>query len=130
MMFKLGQDDKVRKWLLRLLLCAMVVPASNLYAMPGKQSADNALPSCHQVQDHEQSTTQANSSKSCCDTLHQCNGSCGHDCSDCFSTGHLFGLIILPEEPQLLTNSHSVPLTTYPDGLISSLLLRPPCQYV
>jgi len=130
MMFKLGQDDKVRKWLIRLLLCALIVPASSLYAMPSQQSADNELPPCHQVQDNEQTASKGVSTNGCCDTLHQCDGSCGHDCSDCFSTGHLFGLITLPAEPQQSASSHSAPVSSYPNGLITTLLLRPPCQFV
>ena len=120
----------MRKWLIGLLLCALVVPASGLYAMPSKQSADDALPPCHQVQDHEQTVIQGNSSKDCCDSLHQCNGNCDHDCSDCFSTAHLFGLIILPAEPQQAADSHSFPVSTYHSGLSLTLLLRPPCQVV
>jgi hypothetical protein len=130
MMFRFGQDGKVRKWLVGLLLCVLIVPASGLYAMPNKQSADNGLPPCHQVQDQEQTATQGKSSKSCCDSLHQCDGNCDHDCSDCFSTGHLFGLIPLPAEPQQSASSHSIPISSYHNGLKSTNLLRPPRQFI
>ena len=124
------QVSSMQKWLVGLILSVLIVPAATLYAMPGEQSVDNATPPCHQQQDNEQSSSLDNSSNNCCDTLHQCNSSCDHDCSDCFSAGHLYGLIILPEESPLFTNSHVIPVSPYPDSLISNLLLRPPCQYV
>ena len=130
MMFKFGQDNKVRKWLLRLLLCSLIIPTSGLYAMSGKQSADNASPPCHQMQDFEQITTQANSGKGCCDTLHQCDDNCDHGCTNCFSSGHFMALVSLPVEPQHSTSAYSLPVFSYHNGLIPTLLLRPPRQLV
>ncbi len=109
-----------------LLLCALMVPASGLYAMPAKQPAEDGLPPCHQVLDHEQTANKDRGSKDCCGTLHQCDGSCEHECSDCFSTGHLFGLISFPAESQQPATTNSLPVSTYHSGLYLNLLLRPP----
>ena len=130
MMFRFGQKGKVRKWLVMLLLSALIIPASSLYAMPDKRSVDNGLPPCHQVQDHEETSGKAHDSKNCCDTLHQCNGNCDHDCSDCFSTGHVFGLISFPAELQHSTSDHTILVSSYHTDLISTDLLRPPRQFV
>ena len=129
-MFRLRHISVMRKWLVGLLVCALMLPAYSLYAMPSTQSADNTVPPCHQKQDQEQTATQANNSKDCCDSLHQCNGNCDHDCSDCFSSGHLLGLITLPAELPGSVNSHSLLVTTSHNGLTPTLLLRPPCQFV
>jgi len=126
MLSRFGQQGKVRKWLVGLLLCTLFVPAFSLYALPYKQSADDSLPPCHQVQDRDQVASTSHGSKSCCNILHQCDGNCGHACSDCFSTGHFFGLITLPAEPQRSASLFSLPVPTYYNGVSPTLLLRPP----
>lgn len=129
MMFRFGQDGKVRKWLVMLLLSSLIIPASSLYAMPNEQPVDNGFLPCHQMQDQDQTATQRNSSKNCCDSLHQCDGKCEHDCSDCFSTGHVFGLTNFPAEPQQSTSHHTIPVSSYHTGLTSTGLLRPPRHF-
>jgi hypothetical protein len=113
-----------------LLLSSLIIPASSLYAMPNELPVDNGIPPCHQVQDQEQTASKSHGAKNCCDTLHQCNGNCDHDCSDCFSTGHVFGLISFPADPQHLTSIHKIPVSSYHTGLTSTDLLRPPRQFV
>lgn len=130
MMFRFGQYGRVRKWFIMLLLSSLIIPASSLYAMSNEQPVDNGLPPCHQVQDHKQTTGKAHGANSCCDTVHQCNGNCDHDCSDCFSTVHVFGLISFAAEPQYSTRHHMIPVSLYHTGLTSTDLLRPPRQLV
>ena len=129
-MIRLRQNSGMRRWLAGLLVCALMIPVSSLYAMPGTQSVDNTVPPCHQVQDQEQIPAQDSSSMDCCESLHQCNGTCEHQCSDCFSSGHLFALITLPDQPVRSASTYSFPVSTSHNGLTSTLLLRPPSQFV
>jgi hypothetical protein len=129
-MIRLRQNSGMRRWLTGLLVCALMIPGYSLYAMPSTQTVDNAKPPCHQLQDQEQIATQGNNNMDCCESLHQCNGNCDHDCSDCFSTGHLLGLIALPAELAGSASSHSLAVITSHNGLTPTLLLRPPCQFV
>lgn len=127
-MIRSRQNSGMRKWLASLLVCALLIPSYSLYAIPGKQSADSGMPPCHQVQDQERTVSLDNSSKDCCDPLHQCDGNCDHQCSDCFSTGHLFVLSTFADEPLQSVISHGLPVSTFHLGLTPTLLLRPPCQ--
>lgn len=123
---RFGQETKMRKWFVGLLLLALIVPGFSTYAMPAKQPANDGLPPCHQMLDHDQTSKKVSGAKGCCGTLHQCDGSCDHGCSDCFSTGHFFALISLPAESPRSTNTYSLPVSIYHNGLSLTLLLRPP----
>ena len=125
-MIRAGQKNRLRKWLTSILLLAMIVPASGGYAMPAQQAASNDMPPCHQMQQHEQAAAVSDSGHNCCDSLHQCAGNCGHDCSDCFSTGHAPCLIGSSAEFQQIHQAHLVPVSIINFGVTPTLLLRPP----
>ena len=129
-MFRAKLTSGMRKWLVGLVTCALMLPAYSLSAMPDKQSSDSGKPPCHQTQIQDQLATQDHGSKDCCESLHQCNGTCEHQCSDCFSSGHLFGLITFPDQSIRSASTYSFPVSTSHNGLPSTQLLRPPCQFV
>ena len=129
-MFRVWLQSGARKWLVGLLVSVLVVPASGLYAMPGSQTADISLTPCHHAQNYMQTDSNTQGVNECCDTLHQCDGNCDHECSDCFSTGHFLALVTFSYEPPPLSNSHSIPLSSYHTGIAPTNLLRPPCQFV
>lgn len=128
-MFRSGKNNRLRDWLVKLILLAMIVPASGMYALPDQQAANSVLPPCHQSQQQdEQISAKSTASKSCCDSLHECSGNCIHDCTDCFSNGQVGGLIIFSDELQQSKKIYIHPVSSYNNGVSPTLLLRPPRQ--
>ena len=129
-MFRVWRQSGVHKWFVRLLVIALLIPSTPLFALPGQHAEVADSPPCHQSQQQSQFAEEVSNQNDCCDSLHQCAGNCEHDCSDCYSSSSIWGVITLPAEPQLSGNSHSIPVSSYHTGLAPTLLLRPPCQPV
>ena len=127
-MIRPGQKNRLRNWLIRVLLLAMVIPGSSaVLAMPDPQAGSNDVSPCHQSQSHHQQTaSESDTGHSCCDSLHQCGGNCDHGCKDCFSTGHAPCLISSSAELQHTDKIYLLPVSVINNGVISPLLLRPP----
>ena len=125
-----GLNLNLKIWLGRLLLLTMMFPATSLYAMPAQQESDKEVVPCHQLHGEIQKQTEKIDSKCCCDSLHQCSGDCEHACTDCFSSFHSPFLITFSGELQQSEKLFAYPASSYGIGISSTLLLRPPRQFI